>query len=1106
MDHLFKDFRQKGINAFIDDNENLRGEELPPELYKAIEESCFLIVIFSKNFASSSWCLRELTKILERKRVTEPKHEVRIVFYDVKPDVVRKQTGSYAEAFIKHEISKTTEQVAKWKEALRKATDIIGCDLQDFANGYESKLIDHISKDIVDMTYKFRSMDIGEKLVGVDDQIVEMDLSRFTGPGKVHMLGICGISGIGKTTLAKAIYNKICMDFEGCCFFENVQRVAKTKSITEVQMQIINSILKTRVETITNVSDGSKLIRERMASKPILLVLDDVDDWEQLEALAGSPDWFCPGSFIIFTGKDKQLLRSHRVDEIYEMAALPGNKALELFSLYAFGKHLPTKDFIGVSNQVVKCLQGHPLALRVLGGCLYEEPMHVWQSEVDKLQTCPKEDIQQKLRPSFDQLDFNEKRIFLDIACSLIGENKDIVASVLGNGNSFAYADMEVLVNKSLITISRDDNSLQMHELIRSMARRIMHEELVVKKVWSRLWNLSEVGNELRKNKAIEDVEVLDLFLKESSQNIHINGDAFEDMKDLRILKICEVELGEVWYPFALKLMDSKVTYFGRLKSLSNKLRLLYWHGCPFEFPSYFYPENIVAIDLSYSHLKTLWTTPKCFGRLKVMKLSHCRNLTSTPDFTWITNLKELILEGCVNLVKVHRSFGMLKKLVVLNMRYCKRLKSFPCNIEMDSLEVLHLSCCSKLDKLPEFFGTIQTLREFSFDGTAITELPSFVFSQHNLQVLEFRRHEEKRSRWWTSITKPSWLHPQSPVMPSLAALCFLRKLNFSFCNILEVPDSIGGLSCLQSLYLDGNNFTSFPAGCLSRLSDLESLSLSDCKKLEVLPELPPNLVSLFAFDCTSLHELPGPCSYNNRLGIYLKDCPKLFRNVSIESQLCMSDLNSSITSHSCTRNQISSLLHFMEFPSNTCEIFGGQERHFSSCRLDIVYHGNIIPQWFTNTSTGNHIKVELPLNFCYNKVRGYGFCVVLTPKKSNGRKNFYPTPGYYVDNFDGTSLLPPCGLFYGFFRYPKSDIILFHFTNRQNWELMKAKNFVTFSLEDYGGHDFEVKEFGVRLVFDEDLQREETGLSITEDLPTPTQDEGYITIWKGGRYTYWSW
>ncbi|GKD22759.1 NB-ARC domains-containing protein [Tanacetum coccineum] len=94
---------QKGIRAFRDDNELPKGEEISPHLYKAIEESRFLIVIFSKEYASSSWCLRELVKILECKQTEHPKHEVRTIFYDVKPDVVRSQTESYAEAFAKHQ-------------------------------------------------------------------------------------------------------------------------------------------------------------------------------------------------------------------------------------------------------------------------------------------------------------------------------------------------------------------------------------------------------------------------------------------------------------------------------------------------------------------------------------------------------------------------------------------------------------------------------------------------------------------------------------------------------------------------------------------------------------------------------------------------------------------------------------------------------------------------------------------------------------------------------------------------------------------------------------------------------------------------------------------
>lgn len=134
MDHLFKDFKKKGIHAFRDDNEFPRGEEISPQLYKSIEDSRFLIVIFSKHYASSSWCLKELVKILNCKQMGNPKHDVRIIFYDVKPDMVRKQTGIYAEAFSKYELANRTE-VLEWKKALTVAANLSGWDLEDMANG-----------------------------------------------------------------------------------------------------------------------------------------------------------------------------------------------------------------------------------------------------------------------------------------------------------------------------------------------------------------------------------------------------------------------------------------------------------------------------------------------------------------------------------------------------------------------------------------------------------------------------------------------------------------------------------------------------------------------------------------------------------------------------------------------------------------------------------------------------------------------------------------------------------------------------------------------------------------------------------------------------------
>ncbi|GJY78482.1 NB-ARC domains-containing protein [Tanacetum coccineum] len=428
MDHLFNDFKQKGIRAFRDDRELPKGEEISPHLYKAIEDSRFLIVIFSKDYASSTWCLRELVKIFECKQIENPKHEVRIIFYDAKPDVVRKQKRSYAEAFINHEVSNSAE-VGKWKEALSMAANLSGWDLQDMTNGYEHKFINCISKEILKKICG-GPLHVGENLVGIDFHFEKLNLSRFVGSDK---------------------------------------EVAFVKKSKKSQ--------KKRPNASPDEDDW-------MTCKTILVVLDDVDDHKQLDSLAGSPTWFCPGSLIIFTGKDKQLLRSHGVDEIHDMKFLDEHQSLQLFCSYAFKMKDSSRGFREVAEEVVKYVQGHPLGLIVLGRFLYGKTMGQWVSELDQLKVHPNKEIQQVLRLSYKGLNLHQQNILLGIACSFIGVNRDFAASVLDGCNFFADTNIQVLVDKSLITIS-SDNLLQMHDLIQAMAREIVSEEFLAS-AWDR--------------------------------------------------------------------------------------------------------------------------------------------------------------------------------------------------------------------------------------------------------------------------------------------------------------------------------------------------------------------------------------------------------------------------------------------------------------------------------------------------------------------------------------------------------------------------------------------------------------------------------------------
>ena len=130
VDHLYFALTQKGIETYKDDEKIKQGKMISDELINAIEDSKFYIIVFSKNYASSSWCLEELVKIMECQTMDE--HTAYPVFFDVEPTEVRKQTGAVGDAFARHKEEKAAR---KWREALKEASDLAGFELKSIANG-----------------------------------------------------------------------------------------------------------------------------------------------------------------------------------------------------------------------------------------------------------------------------------------------------------------------------------------------------------------------------------------------------------------------------------------------------------------------------------------------------------------------------------------------------------------------------------------------------------------------------------------------------------------------------------------------------------------------------------------------------------------------------------------------------------------------------------------------------------------------------------------------------------------------------------------------------------------------------------------------------------
>ncbi|CAL8082713.1 unnamed protein product [Prunus armeniaca] len=696
------------------DNEELqRGTTIAPELLTAIEQSRFAIVVLSPNYASSSWCLDEITKIVE---CMETRGTILPIFYHVDPSYVRKQMGSFAESFTKREeiFRKDMAKVRQWREALFKVANFSGWTSKD---RYETELIKEI---VVVVWNKVHPMLLGSanNLVGVDFRVKEINLLLDAEANDVRFIGIWGMGGMGKTTIARLVYERVFHNFEVSSFLANVREVSAKHGLVHLQKELLSQILKKESTNFWDVYSGTSMIKNYLCNKKVLLILDDIDELNQLQILLGEKHWFGLGSRIIITTRDQHLLVTHGVEKSYELEGLNEVEALQLFSWNAFKKDHPEDDYSELSKCFMEYAGGLPLALTTLGSFLYKRSRDAWTSALDKLKKAPNRTIFGTLKMSYDGLDEIERRIFLDVACFLKGYNKERTIEVLESYGFCPCITVDVLVEKSLLTIS--DNHVWMHDLIQEMEREIVRQESYEEPGRrSRLWHRDDILNVFLKNRVriyaemlglastgTKAIEGIVLHLPELEE-AHWNPEAFSKMSKLSV--ICGLKslqnlnmsgcsllgnlpeiLGEIECleeldlsgtaigepPSSLALMKNlKVLSFCRCKGQPPKS----WHSfLPFEFfaGKSSGPKGLVLASL------------KRFCSLKKLDLSDC-NLCEggiPDDIGCMSSLEELNLSGN-NFVSLPASLRCLSKLWELNLESCKSLQQLP---DLPSNRTLH--------------------------------------------------------------------------------------------------------------------------------------------------------------------------------------------------------------------------------------------------------------------------------------------------------------------------------------------------------------------------------------------------------------------------------
>ncbi|KAG0601339.1 hypothetical protein M758_11G102700 [Ceratodon purpureus] len=670
-----------------------------------------------------------------------------------------------------------------------------------------------------------------------------------------RIVGLVGMGGSGKTTLAKVVYQSICDDFEKSSYLDDVKSKG---TLDEVLVTLLRQFgiknRKTGVEA--QVSDFQDLkeiylkdLKAFVKEHKVLVVVDDVGSEENFNHLLACTD-FINGrqdSRMIVTCREWQLLRTHApLVGKYEMKLLNRSGLdIELFSHHVY-KGAKTKlqrreflqeylsrdasgtligDFESVFNSIVDACAGLPLSLEVMGSCIRSylwdcdvssrECLELWRGALQKLEAAEAlngaeaedERLWKSLRISYDDLGPSLREKFLDVACFFCGSLRYDYNSLLRiwGGRPSDRVDLRNLQDRCLFKVNKEDGVVTMHDQLRDMGRSIVKDQRRPEYM-TRVWTDQDVRRVLQ-GKESRATEGLSL------------GD---------------------WNKASEAIMRRKAHEIPKLKILFNSMFL--WNK-----PMVLKCPNLRLIDLREVQGNICATINLEDSSSLHWICLRGGNITKVPNFVWkCIHLHVLDLYGCTRMKELSELVGDLVKLLELNLTDCSSLRSLPPSIgNLVNLSSLDLVGCGSLRSLPPTIGNFVNLSSLNLGACdSLRSLPPSIGNLVNLSRLDLYR--------CGSLTS---------LPPSIRKLVNLSSLNLKGCvSMTSLPPSIGDLVNLSSLNLDGCRSLTSLLPTIGNLVNLSSLNLCGCESLTSLPPTIGNLVNLSSLDlgrCKSLISYP---------------------------------------------------------------------------------------------------------------------------------------------------------------------------------------------------------------------------------------------------------